>query len=110
MITQIWKTWAATPRAAPAATRAVRTVAIQGRLNFTTLPWAGMNRRRSVEALVRAKQRGVDVRLIADKTTPCRCPNSLNGHRCGSIAAEYWGMRHEAPARRSPRSWQKALI
>ena len=24
-----------------------------------------------VEALVRAKQRGVDVRLIADKTTPC---------------------------------------
>jgi phosphatidylserine/phosphatidylglycerophosphate/cardiolipin synthase-like enzyme len=25
-----------------------------------------------VEALVRAKQRGVDVRLIADKTTPCR--------------------------------------
>ena len=25
-----------------------------------------------VEALVRAKERGVDVRLIADKTTPCR--------------------------------------
>jgi phosphatidylserine/phosphatidylglycerophosphate/cardiolipin synthase-like enzyme len=25
-----------------------------------------------VEALVRAKQRGVDVRLIADKATPCR--------------------------------------
>ena len=25
-----------------------------------------------VEALIRAKQRGVDVRLIADKTTPCR--------------------------------------
>ena len=26
---------------------------------------------RTVEALVRAKQRGVDVRLIADRTTPC---------------------------------------
>ena len=25
-----------------------------------------------VEALVRAKERGIDVRLIADKTTPCR--------------------------------------
>lgn len=24
-----------------------------------------------VEALVRAKQRGIDVKLIADKTTPC---------------------------------------
>jgi hypothetical protein len=24
-----------------------------------------------VEALLRAKERGVDVRLIADKTTPC---------------------------------------
>jgi phospholipase D len=30
----------------------------------------------TVEALVRAKQRGVDVRLIADRTTPC-------GHKSG---------------------------
>jgi len=30
-----------------------------------------------VEALVRAKGRGVDVRLIADKTTPCPATNGI---------------------------------
>ena len=35
-----------------------------------------------VEALVRAKQRGVDVRLIADKTTPCRRASGI-----GALAA-----------------------
>jgi phospholipase D len=30
-----------------------------------------------VEALVRAKRRGVDVRLIADKTTPCPATNGV---------------------------------
>ena len=31
-----------------------------------------------VEALVRAKQRGVDVRLIADRTTPCERGSGLD--------------------------------
>ena len=31
----------------------------------------------TVEALVRAKGRGVDVRLIADKTTPCPATNGI---------------------------------
>ena len=31
-----------------------------------------------VEALVRAKQRGVDVRLIADRTTPCERNSGIN--------------------------------
>ena len=35
-----------------------------------------------VEALIRAKQRGVDVRLIADKTTPC-----TRGSGIGALAA-----------------------
>jgi phosphatidylserine/phosphatidylglycerophosphate/cardiolipin synthase-like enzyme len=35
-----------------------------------------------VEALVRAKQRGVDVRLIADKTTPCMRASGI-----GALAA-----------------------
>ena len=33
---------------------------------------------RTVEALVRAKQRGVDVRLIADRTTPCERNSGIN--------------------------------
>jgi phospholipase D len=32
----------------------------------------------TVEALVRAKQRGVDVRLIADRTTPCERNSGIN--------------------------------
>ena len=31
-----------------------------------------------VEALVRAKQRGVDVKLIADKTTPCEYKSGID--------------------------------
>ena len=33
---------------------------------------------RTVDALVRAKQRGVDVRLIADRTTPCERNSGIN--------------------------------
>jgi phosphatidylserine/phosphatidylglycerophosphate/cardiolipin synthase-like enzyme len=32
----------------------------------------------TVEALVRAKQRGIDVRLIADRTTPCERHSGMN--------------------------------
>jgi hypothetical protein len=39
------------------------------------------DRLRTVEALVRAKERGVDVRLIADKTTPCE---HASGARTGA--------------------------
>ena len=44
-----------------------------------------------VEALIRAKGRGVDVRLIADKTTPCPATNgieplTLQACRSGSTA------------------------
>jgi phosphatidylserine/phosphatidylglycerophosphate/cardiolipin synthase-like enzyme len=33
---------------------------------------------RTVEAFVQAKQRGVDVRLIADRTTPCERNSGMN--------------------------------
>ena len=39
-----------------------------------------------VEALVRAKERGVDVRLIADKTTPCEHASGIRAFGCSGRA------------------------
>jgi phosphatidylserine/phosphatidylglycerophosphate/cardiolipin synthase-like enzyme len=54
-----------------------------------------------VEALVRAKERGVDVRLIADKTTPCEreagsSPWPMRACRSGSTLRR---------GSRTPRRW-----
>jgi phosphatidylserine/phosphatidylglycerophosphate/cardiolipin synthase-like enzyme len=54
-----------------------------------------------VEALVGAKRRGVDVRLIADGTTPCRRANGIGalsdaGCRSGSMISR---------GSRTPRRW-----
>ena len=54
-----------------------------------------------IEALVRAKQRGVDVRLIADKSTPCERASGIEPlvasggqsgsmMRCGSRTPRQW--------------------
>ena len=39
-----------------------------------------------VEALIRAKQRGIDVRLIADKTIPCERNSVVEPAGCGGGA------------------------
>jgi phosphatidylserine/phosphatidylglycerophosphate/cardiolipin synthase-like enzyme len=54
-----------------------------------------------VEALVRAKGRGVDVRLIADKTTPCPATNGIEPLATADVPI-WIDARHGS---RTPKRW-----
>src|ERR1700746_269924 len=71
-----------------------------------------------VEALVRAKERGVDVRLIADKTTPCERESVPRRSPCecwcspcrGSVCRAPAGSKQAPPALRYARLVAGALL
>jgi phosphatidylserine/phosphatidylglycerophosphate/cardiolipin synthase-like enzyme len=55
-----------------------------------------------VEALVRAKERGVDVRLIADRITPCERASGIEPLAAAGVPV--W-IDDEARGSRMPRQW-----